>query len=69
MSDELAYVAAIELARRLAARELSAEELMRATLERIERVDPELNAIPTVDPERALDAARAADARLENCGL
>ncbi len=65
MSDaELAYLSARELARRLRGKDLSAEELMRATLERIERVNPALNAIVTLCPERALDAAREADARL-----
>ena len=62
-ADELAFASAVQLASRLRAGELSAEELMRATLERIERVNPSLNAIVTQCGERALAAARAADAR------
>ena len=62
MSDaELAYLSARELARRLRGKDLSAEELMRATLERIERVNPALNAIVTLDADRAREGAKSAD--------
>jgi aspartyl-tRNA(Asn)/glutamyl-tRNA(Gln) amidotransferase subunit A len=53
-----------ELAGRLAKRELSSVELTRACLDRIARLNGELNAFITVDEERALADARAADARL-----
>ncbi|HEX4927399.1 MAG TPA: Asp-tRNA(Asn)/Glu-tRNA(Gln) amidotransferase subunit GatA [Burkholderiales bacterium] len=53
-----------ELAGRLAKRELSSVELTRACLARIARLNGELNAFITVDEERALAGARAADARL-----
>jgi amidase len=62
--DDLAYARATELVRLLGTRQISAVELMRATLERIERVNPGLNAIVTLCPERALDAAADADAKL-----
>jgi aspartyl-tRNA(Asn)/glutamyl-tRNA(Gln) amidotransferase subunit A len=53
-----------ELARRLAAREISSTELTRHFLQRIERLNPQLNAVITPTPERALAAAAAADRRL-----
>jgi aspartyl-tRNA(Asn)/glutamyl-tRNA(Gln) amidotransferase subunit A len=54
-----------ELARRLAAKEVSSVELTRHFLERIERLNPSLNAVITLTADRALDAARAADRRIE----
>jgi len=53
-----------ELARRLAAGEISSVELTRHFLARIERFNPDLNAIITLTADRALDAAREADLRL-----
>jgi aspartyl-tRNA(Asn)/glutamyl-tRNA(Gln) amidotransferase subunit A len=53
-----------ELAARLAGRELSSVELTRICLERIARLNGELNAFITVDEERALADARRADERL-----
>lgn len=45
--------------------ELSAEELMRATLAQIEKVNGELNAIPTLrTPDDLMAAARGADRRM-----
>ena len=48
----------------LRAGEFSSEELTRAFLERIARLDPGLNAFVTVTGEQALEAARAADRRI-----
>ncbi len=42
---------------------IGAEELTRAHLDAIERLNPRLNAFITVTAEQALDAARASDAR------
>jgi amidase len=63
-SDEICYLSACELARLIRARELSAAEVMQAHLDRIERVNPALNAIVTFLPERGLEGARAVDAAL-----
>jgi amidase len=62
MSDELAFTPALELAAQVRAREVSPVELVELYLERIERLDPQLNAYVTVDAEGALAAARAAEA-------
>ena len=59
MSDELAFASALELAARVRAREVSPVELVRLCLERIERLDPQLNAFVTVDAEGALAAAES----------
>lgn len=64
MGDDLCFTPAVELAALIRGGRLSAVELMRAQLERIDRVNPVLNAIVTLLPERALEGARAADAAL-----
>ena len=53
-----------ELAAALAGRKISSVELTTLCLERIARLNPQLNAFITVDPEKSLAMARAADARL-----
>jgi amidase len=65
MSDhEFAYRSAAELAALLAHREISAVELLDASLRRIEARDGELNAVVVRDFDRARQAAEAADAAL-----
>ena len=61
---ELTTATAAQLARRIAAREVSSEEVTRAHLDRIAEVDSELNAFLHVGVDEALAAARAVDARL-----
>ena len=53
-----------ELAAALAGKKISSVELTSLHLERIVRLNPQLNAFITVDPEKSLAMARAADARL-----
>jgi amidase len=64
VSDDLCLRPATELAAMVRAREISARELLDAHLERIERINPGLNAIVTLDVEGARAAADAADAVL-----
>ncbi len=61
---DLTWLSTRELAALIAAGQVSAEEAVRAHYARIDEVNPTINAIVTTDPERALDEARAADARL-----
>lgn len=56
---DLNQASARDLAERIARREISAVELMRATLDRIREVNPRLNAIVTLAP--AADLLRAAE--------
>ena len=56
------------MAQMIAAREVSAEELMWAHLTLLERHNPRLHAVTEVDAQAALDAARDADRRRPNDG-
>lgn len=60
--DELAYLSAIDLAQKIRRKDISAVELTRHFIARIERYDGALNAVVIQDFERALDAAKHADA-------
>jgi aspartyl-tRNA(Asn)/glutamyl-tRNA(Gln) amidotransferase subunit A len=53
-----------ELSRALAAKRVSSVELTGLFLDRIERLNPALNAFVTVDSEKSLKMAAAADARI-----
>jgi aspartyl-tRNA(Asn)/glutamyl-tRNA(Gln) amidotransferase subunit A len=60
-STELCYTPAIELRRLIAAKQLSPVELTRLVLERIDRLNPSLNAFCTVTADGALAAASVAE--------
>lgn len=64
MTDELNFMTARELARRIRTREVSAVDVVQAHLDQITRINPLVNAVVTLLPERALENARAADAAL-----
>jgi amidase len=66
--QDLVFEPAVSLARLLKARKVSATEVVRAFIARIERVNPGLNAIVTVVPEQALAAAKAMDRKREKPG-
>jgi len=59
--SELAFAGPLELAARVRARDVSPLELVDLYLERIERLDPQLNAYVTVAAEQARAEARAAE--------
>jgi amidase len=59
---ELAFLPAVEQARLVRTGQVSSVELVRDSLERIERLDPTLNALVTVCGEEALATAEAVDA-------
>lgn len=72
MPEEICFLTATDLARRIREKEISAVEVMEAHLTRIENVNPRVNAIVTLVPEKALEEARSADvalARGEEVGL
>ena len=61
---DICFLTATELGNLIRNKELSAREVMEAHLAQIERVNPQVNAIVTLLPERALAAAEAADEAL-----
>ncbi|HET9493575.1 MAG TPA: Asp-tRNA(Asn)/Glu-tRNA(Gln) amidotransferase subunit GatA [Chloroflexia bacterium] len=62
-SEDAAFLTIREARRLLDSGEVSAEELARLHLERIEQADPNFNAFTTVSADRAVDAARDFDRR------
>jgi amidase len=71
-NSEICFLTAVELSRRLRARELSARDVMAAHLARIEWINPKVNAIVTLLAEQGTELAAAADERLargEDVGL
>ena len=60
--SELAYSSAADLAGLIRSRAVSPVEVMRASLARIERSQPVLNAFITIAAEAAMEHARAAEA-------
>ena len=64
MAGDLCALNALELGKLLRKREVSAQKIARATLERIESLEPRLNAYITVTAGEALNAARRRDEEL-----
>ena len=61
--NELCFRSVCEIARAVREKEVSALEVVETHLRRIEATHPALNAVVTLAAERAMDEARAADAR------
>lgn len=64
MPRDLCFTPATELARLYRSRKVSPLEVMRSVLERLDRVNPLVNAVVTLDRESALGQARRATAAL-----
>jgi len=60
-TPDICQLSAIEMARRIRAKDLSAREALSAHLKQIERVNPSVNAIVTLIAEQALEQAGRAD--------
>jgi amidase len=68
-TTELCFKDAFELARMIRAKEVSASEVMIASLSRIEQINPKVNAICSIiGEEAALGAAKKADEKLSKEG-
>src|SRR5579863_2208343 len=59
--DDLNFLPASEMAARIRRKEISIVELAEAHLSRIDRVNPRINAIVSLDPERIRREARSAE--------
>ena len=64
MSDDIHLMSLVELADAIAARQLSAVEVVKATVARAKRLQPVLNCFISLQAEAALESAAAADAAL-----
>ena len=67
-NDELCWMSAAALAAAIRRKKVSPVEVVRAVLERIDRLNPHLNAYVTLTPEQALRDARAAERALGKRG-
>src|SRR5215469_8781526 len=61
--DQVCLRPATELAEMIRSRELSSRELLELCLARVERINPAVNAVVTLDREAAFTAAARADER------
>lgn len=63
-SEDLGFLPATQLAELIRTKQLSPVEYMRTLLARIETLEPRINAFAHLAADQAMDAARAAEARL-----
>ncbi len=63
-SDDLIFSSVMSLSKAIRAKKVSSEEVVRAYLARIAKVNPKINAVVNVTADRALEEARRADAEL-----
>jgi len=62
-ASPVCFMSTVEMARLIRTKKMSAREALAAHLKQIERVNPKVNAIVTLVPEMAADAAAKADER------
>ena len=60
-NEELVSLSSVELRRRIGTKEISPVELLEACLERIEEVNPAVNAVTAMSVKRARQEAKAAE--------
>ena len=65
ISQEVAYWSVVEQAKAIKEGNFTSRELLELTIERIESVNPELNAVVTTDLDLARKLADEADAKLK----
>ena len=66
ISQEVAYWSVVEQAKAIKEGKFTSRELLELTIERIESVNPELNAVVTTDLDLARKLADQADAKLKS---
>ena len=64
IADEIFYCSAMDISTTIRSKRISSVEAVQAYLDRIEAVNPKINAVITLAAERALDEAKRADADL-----
>ena len=64
LNDDLCFVSATELSKLIRLKKISAQQIIRAHLDQIERLNPTLNAIVTLTAESALAEAQIADQKI-----
>ncbi len=69
MTDDLAYLTISEASKLIAAKKLSPLEWTRASLARIEALDPQLHAFVTLTADLALESAREAEQEIMRRGV
>jgi amidase len=65
LNEDLCFLSATEQSKLILSKSISAQELIRAHLDQIEKYNPVLNAIVTLTADSAMADARAADQALE----
>jgi len=68
MESDISFASATELSQKIAAKEVSIVELTELFYQRIEHLDPQLNAYLSLCPDQALTAAKEAQEAVQRGG-